>query len=108
MASIRENKKKGKTVSYRFTACLERDVRGKQIRRYTTWKPPEGLTPAKSKKAAERAANEWEERIRAEFQKEKEQGSAYRIPPAYNSFALSSVISVPFVLIDGISPFALM
>ena len=55
MAAIRENKKNGKIVSYRFTTCLERDARGKQIRRYTTWTPPEGLTPSKAKKAAERA-----------------------------------------------------
>ena len=56
MANIRENQKNGKTVSYRFTVCLERDARGKQVRKYTTWTPPEGLTPAKAKKAAERAA----------------------------------------------------
>lgn len=58
MANIRENKKNGKTVSYRFTVCLERDAQGKQVRKYTTWTPPEGLTPAKAKRAAERAAEE--------------------------------------------------
>ncbi len=35
MASIKENKKNDKTVSFRFTACLEQDIRGKQIRWYT-------------------------------------------------------------------------
>ena len=34
MATIRENRKNGKVVSYRFTACLERDARGKQVRKY--------------------------------------------------------------------------
>lgn len=72
MANIRENTKNGKVVSYRFTACMERDVRGKQVRKYTTWTPPEGLTPAKARKAAERAADAWEQEVRAEYQKEKE------------------------------------
>ena len=43
MANIRENTKNGKVISYRFIACMERDVRGKQIRKYTTWTPPEGM-----------------------------------------------------------------
>ena len=81
MANIRENKRNGKVVSYRFTACLERDAQGKQVRRYTTWEVPDGLTPAKAKKAAERAADAWEQEVRAEYQKEKEQGRAYRLPP---------------------------
>ena len=61
MASIRENKKGNKLVSFRFIACLGRDAAGKQIRKYLTWTPPEGLTPAKAKKAAERAADAWEQ-----------------------------------------------
>ena len=84
MANIRENKKNGKTVSYRFTVCLEQDAQGKQVRKYTTWTPPEGLTPAKAKRAAERAAEEWEQETRAEYQKEQAaiaQGLAYQLPP---------------------------
>ena len=84
MANIRENKKNGKTVSYRFTVCLGRDSHGKQIRKYDTWTPPVGLTPAKARKAAERAADVWEEEIRAEFQKEQEAiscGETYHLPP---------------------------
>lgn len=80
MATIKENKKNGKTVSYRFTVCLGRDIRGKQIREYTTWKPDEGLTPAKARKAAERAADAWEQEVRAEYQKKKALGQAYTIP----------------------------
>ena len=84
MATIRENQKDGKTVSFCFTVCLERDTNGKQVRRYTTWTPPEGLAPTKAKKAAERAADAWETEVRAEYQKEKEakaQGRAYMLPP---------------------------
>lgn len=84
MANVREKRKNGKVVSYQFTACLERDVRDKQIRRYTTWIPPVGLTPSKAKKAAERAADAWEQAIRAEYQKQKDalaQGRVYSLPP---------------------------
>ena len=80
MANIRENIKSGKVVSYRFTVCLERDANNKQIRRYTTWTPPTGLTPAKMKKAALSAADAWEQQIRTEYQKEKEMGQAYTLP----------------------------
>ena len=71
MANIRENKKGGKTVSYRFTVYLEKNMQGKQIRRYTTWTPPDGLTPSKALKAAERAADIWEQEVKAEYLKEK-------------------------------------
>ena len=64
MANIRENQKNGKTVSYRFTACLGRDGSGAQIRKYTTWTPPEGMPPSKSKKAAEKEAKRWEKEWR--------------------------------------------
>ena len=82
MAAIRENKKNGKIISYRFTLCLERDAQGKQIRRYTTWTPPEGLTPAKAKKAAERAADAWEDETRRAYQEEQKAlacGAAYQL-----------------------------
>ena len=84
MANVRENKRNGKTVSFRFTACLERDAQGRQVRRYTTWTAPEGITPSKARKAAERAADAWEEEVKAEYQKEKEaiaKGQTYSIPP---------------------------
>ena len=84
MANIRENKKNGKTISFRFIACLERNAQGKQVRRYTTWMPPERLTPSRARKAAERAADAWENEVKAEYQKEKEakaQGRAYMLPP---------------------------
>ena len=67
MANIRENKRNGKTVFFRFTACLEWDTQGKQVRRYITWTPPEGLTPSRARKAAERAADAWEDEVKAEY-----------------------------------------
>ncbi len=84
MAAIRENKKNNKTVSFRFTIFLERDAQGKQVRKYTTWTPPEGLTHAKAKRAAEKAAEQWEQETRAEYQKEQEaiaNGRVYQLPP---------------------------
>ena len=84
MASISEKKKNGKVIAYRFVVCLGRDEQKKQIRRVNIWTPPSGLTPAKAKKAAERAADAWEQEIRAEYQKEQEamaNGQAYALPP---------------------------
>ena len=71
-------------VSYQFTVCLERDLHGKQIRRYTKWTSPQGLSPAKARKAAERAADAWEKEVKDAYQKEKDavaMGQAYRTPP---------------------------
>lgn len=82
MATIKEIKKAG-NVLYDFTACVGRDTSGKQIRRYLRWRPPEDLTPAKARKAAERAAAEWEESERKEYaaqQAAAAAGQAYHIP----------------------------
>ena len=68
MATIKENRVNGKLISFKFTSCLGRDAQGKQIRRYSTWKVPEGMTPSKAKKAAEREAAAWETDLRAEFE----------------------------------------
>ena len=70
MASVKENKKNGKVISYKFTCCLARDAKGKQIRRYCTWIPEEGLTAKKERKAAERAAEAWEQNLRNEYEKD--------------------------------------
>ena len=68
MATIKEKRVNGKIFSYKFTCCLGRDAQGKQIRRCTTWQVPEGMTPSKAKKAAEREAAAWETDLRAEFE----------------------------------------
>ena len=68
MASVKENTSNGKVTSYRFTVCMGRDKDGKQIMRTMTWRPPSDLSPAKARKAAERAADQWERIIRSEGQ----------------------------------------
>ncbi len=89
MATIIENKKNGTVVSYKFRACLGRDELGKQINRYTTWKVPEGHTPSKARKAAEKAAKQWEAEVRDEYAKdliEPERVKQRAIERARNSF----------------------
>ena len=70
MASIREKKQNGKVISYQFTCCLGRDGQGKQIRRYGYWTPPQEMTPAKARRAAQKAAEEWEQTERQEYAKD--------------------------------------
>ena len=70
MASLEEKRVNGKIFSYYFSCTLGRDSQGKQIRRYKTWKVPEGMTPSKAKKLAEREAKAWEAELRAEFEAE--------------------------------------
>ena len=60
MPTIKENQLSGNTISYRFTVCLGRDQAGKQIRKTTTWRPPEGTAPSKARKMAEQEAKRWE------------------------------------------------
>ena len=54
MASITQNKKDGKIISYKFKVCVGRDEFGKQIWRCTTWK----------------AAAEWERQVKDKYQKD--------------------------------------
>ena len=70
MASIMQNKKDGKVISYKFQACVGRDEFGKQIWRCTTWKTPDGMMPSRAEKAAQKAATEWERQVRDEYQKD--------------------------------------
>lgn len=70
MATIIENKKDGKVVSYKFRAYLGKQQGGKQVAKYHTWQVPNGLTPAKARKAAEKAAAEWEKEARFEYERD--------------------------------------
>ena len=70
MATIIENKKDGKVVSYKFRAYLGKQQDGKQVTKYHTWQVPDGLTPAKARKAAEKAAAEWEKEARFEYERD--------------------------------------
>lgn len=74
MASVLEKVKNGKIVSFKFRTCLGRDEHGKQIIKCCTWYPEEGLTKAKSRKAAAAAAV-WEKESKEAYlieQAEKE------------------------------------
>lgn len=66
MASIQENRKGEKVISYRFSVYLGRTPEGKLIKKTMTWKPPSALTPTKAKKAAEIKAQNWEREIKSE------------------------------------------
>ena len=57
----------GKTgMSYLIRASCGYDVHGKQIIKTMTWRPPEGMTPAKARKEAERQAVLFEEKCKSE------------------------------------------
>ena len=70
MASITQNKKDGKIVSYKFRACVGRDEFGKQIFRCSTWKAPDGMTPSRAEKVAQKAAADWERQVKDEYKKD--------------------------------------
>ncbi len=70
MASVKENYRDGKLVSFRFTACLGRSEDGKQIMKTMTWRPLSELTPSKARKAAEVKARQWERELRAANEEE--------------------------------------
>lgn len=70
MASIRENRKDGKLISYTFTACFGRDRQGKQIRRYKNWTPLKGMGATKAKKEAEKQAILWEQSLQEEVEQQ--------------------------------------
>ena len=59
MASIR---KRGDT--YTITAYMGYDESGKQRKKTTTFRPPDGVTPGKAEKLAKQYAAVWEEKIR--------------------------------------------
>ena len=73
MATIQEKIRENKIVSCKFKSCLGRDENGKQIFKCYTWYPPVGLTKAKCRKEAERAAAVWEAEIKQAYALQKEQ-----------------------------------
>ncbi len=60
MATISENLKEGRIVSFRIRVFFGRDENNKQLVSYTTWHIPEGMTIAKARKAVKKFAVEWE------------------------------------------------
>lgn len=59
MATI---EKRGET--YRITVSAGYDSGGKQVRRKTTWKPPENLTPKRLEKELNKFVTDFEERVK--------------------------------------------
>ena len=59
MASIR---KRGETFT--ITAYMGYDEQGKQIKKTTTYRPPEGVTAGKAEKLAKAFAAQWEDKVR--------------------------------------------
>lgn len=84
MASITPRKKSGRIVSYKFKTCVGRNKQGKQVFRCMTWTPPEGMSTIRADRAAEKAALEWEDIVRVEYEKELTAtvtGKIYTLPP---------------------------
>lgn len=63
MAHVRKREGK-KGLAFTITASLGYDEKGEQIRKFTTYKPPPGVTPGKAEKLANEYAVLWEEQIR--------------------------------------------
>ncbi len=96
MASIIPKKKSDRIVSYKFKTCVGRDTQGKQIFRTKTWLPPAGMGTFKANRAAEKAALEWEDTVRAEYEKKMaalSTGKSYSLPPEQRNDDFNSFIS---------------
>ena len=104
-ASITQNKKDGKVISYKFKACVGRDEFGKQIFRCTTWKVPDGLIPSRAEKAAQKAAAEWEQKAKDEYKKDLQNPERVRereITKARTDFAaFIREVWFPICICDG-------
>ena len=59
MASIR---KRGETFT--ITAYMGYDETGRQVKKTTTYRPPDGVTAGKAEKLARQYAAVWEEKIK--------------------------------------------
>lgn len=105
MASITQNKKDGKIISYKFKVCVGRDEFGKQIWRCTTWKAPDGTMPSRAEKAAQKAAAEWERQVKEEYKKDLQNPERIRereIATARTDFAaFIREIWFPICICDG-------
>ena len=71
MASIRENKKSKKGVSFWIRAYLGRDREGKQIFKHTTWYVPNGMTVTKARKEVQKYADSWEKEQKNEYERKE-------------------------------------
>ena len=105
MATVQEKTKDGKTVSCKFTAFVGRDENKKQVFRTMTWYPPDGMTAAKLKKAAQVAADQWEQDVKQAFLIERQttsQAEAEQANPTdYTFFGFINDVWIPLFLNDG-------
>lgn len=103
MATIQEKIKNKKIISFKFKACLGRNEEGKQVFKCHTWYPPEGLTPAKCRKEAARAAAAWEIEAKQVYslQKEEKQQPAHEPPPIYTFGRFVNEVWIPLCVRDG-------
>lgn len=72
MASIKKIEGK-RGVSYKITVTKGRDINGKQIRHFMTWKPEPGMTARQTEKSLQRAAVEFERQIEMGFRPDDRQ-----------------------------------
>lgn len=79
MANITPNVKDGKTISYKFRCCLGRKENGKQIFKCATWHIPNGLTPSKAERLAQKTADEWEKQTKQEYEKDLKDPSRIKV-----------------------------
>lgn len=105
MATIIENKQDERTTSYKFRAYLGKNEHEKKIFQYVTWRAPDNLTPSKARKAAEKAAELWEKKVRSEYEKDlkeperiKEREIA-KTHTEFSSYALNTWF--PICICDG-------
>lgn len=66
MATIRENVRKDKSLSFTITVCLDCTDRAHPVRKTTTWRPPDNITPSKARAMAKKYAEEWEQSLKTE------------------------------------------
>lgn len=72
MANIRRIE--GKTgTSYKITVTRGRDSSGKQMRHYTTWTPPQGMSEKRAEREAQKVAVQFENQIEQGFQLDNRQ-----------------------------------
>ncbi len=96
MASIKENRKNGKIVSYRFRVFIGRDENGRQLYKTKMWKPDQEYTEKRLKKLAEAEAALWEREIMQgvyEEPREKETSSYRKFSDFVNDEWLPSLLN---------------
>ena len=71
MATINQNKKDGKIISFKFKAFLGRNEKGKQIFQCKTWKCNQKIPEIKLVALAEKEATIWEHELMKKNQDKK-------------------------------------